>query len=363
MMDEFLDKKLGERREKNALRVLKNPSGQIDFCSNDYLGIATQTKLSIHQHSPLKTGSTGSRLLSGNYPLIEETESLIAKFHNASAALIFNSGYDANIGIMSSVPQKNDTILYDYLSHASLRDGIRLSFATAHSFLHNDLGDLEKKLQHATGNIFVITESIFSMDGDEAPLPQIAALCKTYKANLVVDEAHATGLVGPKGAGLIQKHQLENDCFARIHTFGKALGCHGAAILGSEKLRQYLINFSRPFIYTTAMPPSAVAEVKSTYHVFPTMETERKQLVNLTRQFRSETTRLRTIDSQSPIQAVIIPGNEEVKKKAEILQKNNLDIRPILYPTVPKGEERLRIVLHAFNSGEEISTLTRLLNS
>ena len=156
----------------------------------------------------LHHGSTGSRLLAGNYELIEETENLIAKFHDAEAGLIFNSGYDANVGLLSCVSQRGDTIIYDYLSHASLRDGIRLSFAQAFSFLHNDLDDLEKKLKVAVGNIFVVTESVFSMDGDFAPLKDISLLCEKYNASLIIDEAHATGVVGEKGVGLVQHLNL-----------------------------------------------------------------------------------------------------------------------------------------------------------
>ena len=248
MKEDFLDKKLNERKENNAFRQLRLPDNKIDFCSNDYLGIVKNNL--INQTSFLKHGSTGSRLLAGNYLLIEKTEKILADFHNAEAGLIFNSGYDSNIGLLSCVPQRGDTIIYDYLSHASLRDGIRLSFAKAFSFLHNDLEDLEKKLKAAVGNIFVVTESVFSMDGDFAPLIKISLLCEKYNASLIIDEAHATGVVGEKGEGLVQHLNLQTKCFARIHTFGKAVGAHGAIILGSKKLKDYLINFfARIYLY------------------------------------------------------------------------------------------------------------------
>src|SRR5207249_2240995 len=156
---------------------------------------------------------------------------------------IFNSGYDANTGLLSCVPLRGDTIIYDYLSHASIRDGIRLSLALSFSFRHNDLEDLEKKLKMASGNIFVVTESVFSMDGDKAPLQQLINLCQQYHANVIVDEAHATGVIGNKGEGLVQALGLQKKCFARVHTFGKACGVHGAIILGTGILRHYLINF------------------------------------------------------------------------------------------------------------------------
>ncbi|MEP6514194.1 MAG: pyridoxal phosphate-dependent aminotransferase family protein, partial [Parafilimonas sp.] len=171
--DGFLNKKLKERKQQNAFRQLCLPDAKVDFCSNDYLGIVKNNLLCNQLQTTnykLQTGSTGSRLLAGNYELIEETEKQIAAFHQSETALIFNSGYDANTGVLSSVPQRDDTILYDALSHASIRDGIRLSFAQSFPFAHNDLNDLEKKLQQSTGNIFVVTESVFSMDGDRCPL-------------------------------------------------------------------------------------------------------------------------------------------------------------------------------------------------
>jgi len=207
--DEFLNKKLNERKQQNAFRTLRITKDKTDFCSNDYLGIVKNNLLQLStDNCQLRTGSTGSRLLSGNYKLIEETEKEIAIFHQSQTALIFNSGYDANVGLLSSIPQRGDTILYDFLSHASIRDGIRLSFAESFSFAHNDVNDLEKKLNHAKGNIFVVTESVFSMDGDVCPLQQLVQVCKKYNAHLVIDEAHATGVVGERGEGLVQHLQF-----------------------------------------------------------------------------------------------------------------------------------------------------------
>jgi 8-amino-7-oxononanoate synthase len=360
MNEEFLNKKLEERKNQNAYRQLQLSKSKIDFCSNDYLGIV-RNKLST-DNGQLSTGSTGSRLLSGNYSLIEETEKMISSFHDAEAGLIFNSGYDANVGLLSCVAQRGDTILYDYLSHASIRDGIRLSFAHSFSFVHNDLEDLEKKLKVAQGNIFVVTESVFSMDGDIAPLENIIKLCEQYNANLIIDEAHATGIIGEKGEGLTQYLSLQKKCFARVHTFGKALGCHGAIVLGSEMLRNYLINFSRAFIYTTSLPEISVAGIKDAYELFPTMNEERNHLQELILRFQNADLKFEKLKSLTPIQVVIIPGNDDVKRIASHLQENNLDVRAIVYPTVPKGSERLRVVLHSFNSVDEVGNLIKLLN-
>jgi len=360
MKEAFLYKKLEERRVQNTYRSLQLPEGKIDFCSNDYLGLGRSPLMKL-SGSETAHASTGSRLLTGNYPLIEETEKCISDFHNAEAALIYNSGYDANLGLFSCVPQRGDTVLYDYLSHASIRDGIRLSFAEAFSFAHNDIVDLEKKLKTARGNIFVVTESVFSMDGDLAPLMEISNLCKRYGASLVVDEAHATGVLGERGEGLVQQLKLEQDCFARIHTFGKALGSHGAVVLGSKQLKEYLINFSRAFIYTTALPAIAISSIKRAYELFPVMQQERNQLRQLIQFFKQSVLSFDRLISDTPIQAVLIPGNNEVKAIAAELQKASLDVRPIVYPTVPKAGERLRIVLHAYNSIDELKLLTGIL--
>lgn len=355
----FLINKLLERSNNNALRSLTLPHNLIDFCSNDYLGIATNLLLPWHNNIP--QGSTGSRLLAGNYKLIEEVEEQIAAFHQADSCLIFNSGYDANVGLLSCVPQRGDTVLYDSLSHASIRDGIRLSLANSYSFAHNSIDDVEKKLQHAKGNIFIVTESVFSMDGDTAPLTEMVAVATKHNAQLIVDEAHATGIIGSNGEGLVQHLNLQERIFARVHTFGKACGCHGAAVLGSKNLRSYLINFARSFIYSTALPPAAVASIQASYHLLASMQAEREQLKELIGIFRETNIGFEKIESATPIQAVIVSGNSEARSKAAHLQQQGFDVRPILYPTVPKGRERLRIVLHSFNTTEQLSNLLSLL--
>jgi 8-amino-7-oxononanoate synthase len=359
--DDFLNKKLDERKQQNAFRTLTLPVRKIDFCSNDYLGIVKNNLL--HASSNDKTGSTGSRLLAGNYPLIEEVEKDIALFHQAETALIFNSGYDANIALLSSIPQRGDTILYDQLSHASIRDGIRLSFAQSFSFAHNDMNDLERRLQQIKGNVYIVTESIFSMDGDICPLIDIVALCEKYNAHLIIDEAHATGVTGARGEGLVQQLQLQEKIFCRMHTFGKALGCHGASVLGSRRLRDYLINFARSFIYSTALPEHSIVPIQQSYQIFPGMMNERNYLNKLIAQFQSGKLNYEKLISHTAIQAVIVPGNDQVKNLAKKLQDKDFDVRPILYPTVPKGKERLRIVLHAFNTEDELKLLMHELNT
>jgi 8-amino-7-oxononanoate synthase len=366
--DDFLQPKLQERTRQHAFRQLQLPQAAIDFCSNDYLGIVHHNLLqaplsSVISHLSSKTGSTGSRLLAGNYPLVEQTEELLAGFHETAAAVIFNSGYDANLGVLACIPQRGDTILYDQLSHASIRDGIRLSFAQSYSFAHNNMNHLEQRLQQATGTIFVVTETVFSMDGDLCPLQTIVSLCRQYGAHLIIDEAHATGVIGEKGEGLVQHLGLQQQVFCRVHTFGKACGCHGAVVLGSQQLKQYLVNFARSFIYTTALPEQAVAAIAASYGLFPGMYDARNHLRQLVQQFRQAALPFEKTLSDTPIQAVLVPGNEEVRKIATQLQQQQFDVRSILYPTVPRGSERLRIVLHAFNTLDQLNALLAVLRN
>ncbi|MCK7556375.1 aminotransferase class I/II-fold pyridoxal phosphate-dependent enzyme [Chitinophaga sedimenti] len=300
-------------------------------------------------------------MLAGNYKYIEQAESDIAHFFGARCGLIFNSGYDANVGLFASVPQKGDTVIHDQLIHASIIDGIRLSHAQRLSFKHNDVADLEKKIRHAQGRVFVAVESVYSMDGDRAPLAEISALCAREGAHLIVDEAHATGVLGPDGAGVVKELQLETQCFARVYTFGKAVGCHGAIVVGSWALHDYLINFARSFIYTTALPASAIATVMQSLSLLRNMDVQREYLRHLVQYFRSKIPADRLTQSDTPIQAIITPGNQRVKLLALRLQAAGLDVRAVLHPTVAVGAERLRVVLHVFNTTEEIDQLSRIV--
>jgi len=364
--EEFIDKKLQQRLLDGNYRALRAENGLIDFCSNDYLGFACSPVLrklideEINSFTDTKNGATGSRLLSGNSTYTEETEQYIADLHGAESALIFNSGYDANLGLFSSLPQRGDTIILDELAHASIIDGARLSFAHRYTFKHNDLTSLEDKLKQAKGICYVAIESVYSMDGDTPPIAEIASLIEKYKANLIVDEAHAVGLYG---FGLID-NDLQGKVFARIVTFGKALGCHGAVVLGSTLLRQYLINFARSFIYTTALPPHAIASVKTAYQYLQQSGNEIEKLKSNIRLFKQSVNnnKYQLINSESAIQCLLLNSNEQAKAIAATLQNTGLDVRPILSPTVPAGSERIRICLHSFNTEQEITLLTDTIN-
>lgn len=355
-MEEALEK----RRQAGLFRVLPEPvKGKLDFCSNDYLGFA-RTVLGSSEQLP---GATGSRLISGNSSLAEEVERLIAVFHKAEAALLFPSGYSANIGLLPAVVSRQDTIVYDKLLHASLRDGIKLAQARAFGFAHNNTNDLARKLTIAEGEKWVVVESVYSMDGDQAPLAEIATLCKSYGANLIVDEAHGTGVIGERGEGLVCTLGLEDLVWARIHTFGKAVGGHGAAVLGSQLLKKYLVNFARSFIYTTAIPPVSLAHISLAYERM--RETDIVKVLHGRVQYFLEqcpgSVRQRLIPSTTPIQAVLCPGNDEVQALAQHVQKKGMAVLPIRYPTVPRGQERLRLCLHTFNTDEEIDQILLVL--
>jgi 8-amino-7-oxononanoate synthase len=369
-----LTDKLETRKQNKSLRILLHRNDLIDFASNDYIGLSKSEVIFNETHQLLldrnikSNGATGSRLLSGNHSLYTETENYIAQFHQSKAALLFNSGYDANVGFFSAVPQKGDLILYDELCHASIRDGIQLSNAKSYKFKHNDFEDLELLiLRNHDILIYIVTESVFSMDGDCPNMEELVAVSQKHNCYLVVDEAHALGVFGEKGEGLIQHLQLQDKIFARIMTFGKGLGCHGAVVLGSDELKTYLVNFARSFIYTTGLSPHSVANILMGYMH---LERDKKAIESLRENiiFFNQVKKMLYLSplfvrSKSAIQSVIIPGNEKVKSIAVALQEDGFDVKAILSPTVPVGQERLRFCLHSFNSKEEISKVLTLLST
>lgn len=373
-----LSKKLEIRKQNNALRKLSLPNELIDFASNDYIGFSKNKSIFNETHQYLidndctENGATGSRLLSGNHKVYQEAETYIAHFHQSESALIFNSGYDANVGFFSSVPQKGDLILYDELCHASIRDGIQLSNAKSYKFKHNDFEDLEKRLRQAQSDnrikeIYIATESVFSMDGDCPNLEELVAVTEKHQCYLIVDEAHSLGVFGDKGEGLVQMLGLQDRIFVRIMTFGKGLGCHGAAIVGSLELKEYLVNFSRSFIYTTGLSPHSIATILISYQFLEKDIQSIENLKNTIIHFNQEKNLLGLktlfVRSKSAIQSAIIPGNENVKQIANQLQKKGFDVKAILSPTVPEGQERLRFCLHSYNTKEEISDVLGLLST
>ena len=366
--EDFLKRRLDERQQAGTYRQLKPESSLIDFCSNDYLGFARSAVLKqsiareVNNHPLSLNGAAGSRLLSGNIQYAEDLEDQIAAYHQSEAGLLFNSGYDANLGLLSSLAQRGDTLILDELVHASIIDGARLSYANRYSFRHNDLESLEAKLKLGKGNCYVVIESVYSMDGDTPPLLEIFNLTEKYNAALIVDEAHAVGLYSK---GLVCELGLQQRIFARVITFGKALGSHGAIVLGSSNLRNYLINFSRSFIYTTAASFHQLAAIKMAYQL---LENSDEAIINLKRNIRLFKEKVNTgetytlLNSDSSIQCIVLKSNETAREAARQLQTNNLDVRPILSPTVAQGTERIRICLHSFNTENELTLLAATLN-
>lgn len=353
MKPSFL-KKLDQRKIASNYRSLTTiPTDGIDFFSNDYLGISKdfdQLGLTVLPFC----GSTGSRLLSGNSREAVECEQFIAQKFRSQSALIFNSGYDANLGFFSSILQKGDTVIYDEFIHASIRDGIRLSLAKAFSFKHNDIADLERKIKQADGTIYIAIESIYSMNGDFAPLIEITEICQQKACYVIVDEAHATGIYGENGEGLVVHLGLEEKVFARIITFSKAYGFFGAAVLASTEVIDFLVNFARSFIYSTALSP--------TYY------TLLLQLLSLDLRIRKEQlmTNIKLWkkgNDLSPIHIVHFDSVSTLNNVSRKLSKQGIFQKPIYAPTVPIGNECIRICFHAFNTADQVAVLHATLKS
>ena len=391
-----------------------SPMMMIDFSSNDYLGLAQdpeqirlveqkwqQIQRTESFTSSVMLGATGSRLLSGDSCYFHSLETHLAQIHNRRHALLCNSGYDANLTVVSSLPC--DCILYDEYAHNSLHMGLRLwqswqstmspsdhpgarrRQSSCESFKHNDLVDLEAKLSkyYAAGTIIaILIESVYSMDGDVAPLAEILAVAHRFGARVVVDEAHGLGLFGPTGTGVLAAVRCEQHpaLYASIHTFGKAAGCHGAVICcNSNTTLDYLVNYGYPLIYSTALPMHSLVTIRCAYETITgeVGAVRRQNLQQRVQQFRSalepslsdvtptnDRAAIALLPSMTPIQALRIPGNALCTEFCQRLhQRSQSSIRlfPIKSPTVPVGQERVRIVLHAHNTLEQVSKLVQLI--
>lgn len=354
-----LAEKIEKRRQQGNLRSLKHFQKWVDFASNDYLGLSRSPIL--HQavlaeiSKEKKLGSTGSRLLTGHSEYVDKLEEKIASFHGFETGLLFNCGYMANVGLLSAIAKEEDSIFYDMQVHASTHDGMRLSKTQPIPFKHNDLNHLEERLKNRShGNAYICIESVYSTDGSHAPLKEMCDLADRYGAHIVVDEAHAVGVLGPQGKGLVAEYGLIHRVFAQVTTFGKALGGYGAIVLGSQILKQFLINFSRPFIYSTALPFPILALINCSYDMMPRMQLERDHIKKL----------IKILDfSKAPIQAIKVKGNQAVKHAAEVLNSQGFDVRPLMSPTVKRDHEAIRICLHAFNSVEQTKDLKLCIES
>ncbi len=359
---------LSALRDADQFRTLTKPSG-IPLSSNDYLGLAGHPRLkeavARAATEDARIASTGSRLLSGNHERWEQVESEFATFVGAETALYFSSGYAANIGLLSSVLQAGDTVYSDAANHASLIDGIRLSRARKVIFPHLDLGYLEEALSRNAdrGQKVVVVESIFSMEGDRAPLKNIIGLCERFGAFLIVDEAHATGVEGYAGRGLEYAAGGSECILATVHTCGKALASMGAFVAGSRTLREFLVNRARPFIFSTALPPYCAAHIREALSLASEANAERAHLHRLSDYLRGRLreARLNIGTSETQIVPLILGSNDAALREAAALSAAGFGVRAIRPPTVPVGSARLRLSLNASLSIADIEKVVEVV--
>jgi 8-amino-7-oxononanoate synthase len=360
---------LSDLESRAELRHLQTVHG-IDFSSNDYLGLATDPRMkqAILEgvDSSARIASTGSRLLSGHAETWTVLEHDFAQWVGAQAALYFTSGYAANLGLLSAILRPEDVVFSDSANHASLIDGMRLAKCRRVIFPHQDLNVLEDELRRnasAVGARLIVVESIFSMEGDRAPLADLAALAERHGAELIVDEAHAIGVRGPRGSGCVAEAGLSTRVLATVHTCGKALASAGAFVCGSENLRRLLINRARTFIFNTALPPYFASQVTAGMNLAAEAEPQRARLVELSaflrRELRSNGFYISGIDSQ--IIPIMLGTNDAAVHFAEFLKARGFGVRAIRPPTVPEGRSRLRLSLTAKHSEDILAELVAML--
>src|SRR5258705_4134220 len=370
-MTDTLSSRIGARMraldDNGLLRTLRTPSG-VDLSSNDYLGLANHPRVKermIEAVAREGAGSTGSRLLRGNREAFAALERRFASLKRTERSLYFSSGYLANLAVLTTFPEPGDVILSDERNHASLIDGIRLSSARREIFPHNDVAAVKRALSatRQTDQRFIVVESLFSMDGDEAPLKQYAELCRASGAYLIVDEAHAVGVYGAKGSGLIEAHGVEEDVFLSVNTASKALGVSGAFVAGAEWAIDYLIQRARPFIFSTASPPSIAAALDASLDIVEREPERRSGVLERARVLRMQ---LRTAgvplpDDTSPIVPVLLGDNHRAGAVAEAMPAAGVHVPAIRPPTVPPGSARLRISVNVNLTDELIDRFVTAL--
>ena len=372
-MTDFIEQRLQEIRSRNLYRQLKVVDGEqsatvrlngrevLNLSSNNYLGLANHPALKAAGREALDRygcGSGASRLISGNMTAHEELEQRIARFKGTEAALVFNSGYQANVGIIATLMEKDDVVLSDALNHASIIDGCRLSRAAVSVYRHCDMGHLESLLKEAPAGArkLIVTESIFSMDGDIAPLGEMVEMAERHGALVMVDEAHATGVRGPNGAGVVAELDLGDRVLVQMGTLGKALGAFGAYVAGSARLKELLVNRARSFIFTTSLPPVVLAMAGAAVDL---VEKEPERQCALQR----NTERLRdglqgigyTVAGSTQIIPVIVGEEQPCMKLAARLLESGFYVQGIRPPTVPPGTSRLRVTTMATHTTEQMA--------
>jgi len=368
----------GLRRHR---RMLESPQGArivvdgkecMSFCSNDYLGLASHPALIEAAQSAAArygVGAGASHLVSGHSVLHHELEAALAAFTGLPSALLFSTGYMANLGIVTVLAGRDDEIFADKLNHASLNDAVLLSRAKFTRYPHLDLAVLERRLAASRAKRkLVVTDAVFSMDGDMAPVPELLALCERHDALLVLDDAHGFGVLGRTGRGVLEHFSLpltpHPSRIVYMATLGKAAGVFGAFVAGSVELTDYLVQRARSYIYTTATPPLLSAALSASLQLIEKEAWRRERLRELITVLRQglKLRRWRLMDSATPIQPVIIGSNQETLAVSEALRERGIWVPAIRPPTVPKGEARLRISLSAVHSLEDVAQLAGVLN-
>ncbi|MFH1860100.1 MAG: 8-amino-7-oxononanoate synthase [bacterium] len=377
---DFLSKELEQLKKDNLYRlpqileskqkasVIINGQKCILFCSNDYLGLSNHPKLieaSIAATQEYGTGSGASRLICGNLRIHAQLEQRIALFKQTEDAIIFSSGYMANLGVISSLMSKSDLIIIDKLNHASLIDGARLSGAHLRIYPHQNMAALEKILSTSSTyrRRMIITEGIFSMDGDISSLPEIVSLAKHYQAMIMVDDAHATGVLGKNGQGSAEHFGLKDKIDIQMGTFSKAIGGFGGFVAGKKVLIEYLKNNARSFIYSTSLPPSDIAASLSGLEIVQTEPKWREMLWNNTNYLRQKIhkTGLNTLNSTTQIIPVLTGSNEDTLKTSDYLYTYGIFAPGIRPPSVPKEKGRIRLSVMATHTREELDCVASVL--
>jgi len=380
---QLVEKELQELHQSGLYRSLLSVEGvegpfvkiggkkYVCFCSNDYLGLAGHPRIKRAAQEAIERygwGTGASRLVSGNTTIHEALESALGGFKGTEAALVFPSGYMANVGTITALVGKGDIVIGDRLNHASLIDGCRLSGADFRVYAHKDVEGLEGVLRRSSqyGKRLVVTDGVFSMDGDLAPLPHIVELAKKYKAILMVDDAHGTGVLGKKGKGMLEHYGLEGGVDVQMGTLSKALGGIGGFVAGGKTLIEYLKNKSRPFIYTTALPVAACAAAREALKIIEDEPSRREALWKNVRCLREGLSvqgfkGLNVPEVESPIFPIVIGDAKEAVALSGSLFEKGLWVTAIRPPTVPEGTSRLRVTVTSEHTLEHIKTLLQAL--
>lgn len=359
-----LTRKLRSFSNGNESEVIINGKKFLLFSSNNYLGLATDFRLKKKASEGISkygTGAGGSRLTTGNFVIHEQLESEIADFKKTEAAIVFSSGYLANIGVISSVMKAGDSIFSDAWNHASIIDGCRLSQAKTIVYEHTDMVDLEQKLRqsHGDGKKLIVTDGVFSMDGDIAPLPEIVALAKEYNAYIMIDDAHVTGVLGTDGRGTADYFGLKDEIDFTVGTLSKAIGAEGGFVATSAIAKNYLLNNARSFIFQTGLSPSAIEAGREGISIIQNEPERREQLLNNAKYLRLKLGESGFVvnEGETPIISLLIGDSREAVQFSEKLMDEGVFIPAIRPPTVPKGSSRLRITVMATHTMEQLNTV------